>query len=69
MNKKNERIRKLWEKGTRDLSVIARKIGYNGGANTAGVERVKEGLRSLGITFDQVEAHRQIDKILEQPPQ
>lgn len=49
MNKKNERIRKLWERGVRDLSVIARKIGYNGGAITAGIERVKEGLKSLGI--------------------
>lgn len=49
MNKKNERVKKLWERGVRDLSVLARKIGYNGSANTAGIERVKEALRSLGI--------------------
>lgn len=49
MNKKNEKVRKLWERGITDLSVIARKLGYNGNATTAGIERVKEALKSLGI--------------------
>jgi hypothetical protein len=50
MNSKNERIRKLWERGVTDPKVIARKLGYSGAALTAGIERVKEGLKALGIT-------------------
>ncbi len=49
MNAKNERIKKLWERGIRDPKVIAKKLGYSGNAITAGIERVKEGLKSLGI--------------------
>ena len=49
MNKKNEKIRKLWERGIRDYTIIARKLGYSGGSMVAGVERVKEGLISLGL--------------------
>lgn len=49
MNKKNEKIRKQWEKGNRDIPSIARKLGYSGNAITAGVERVREGLITMGL--------------------
>lgn len=49
INKKNEKIRKQWNKGHRDIALIAKKIGYTGNAITAGVERVKEGLQALGL--------------------
>lgn len=52
MNKKNERVRKMWDRGIRDLSFIAKRLGYTGGANTAGVERVKEALQALGIKYE-----------------
>jgi hypothetical protein len=48
MNQKDQRIRKLWEKGHRSISAIARKIGY-GGAMNDGIKRVEEGLERLGI--------------------
>lgn len=48
MNQKDQRIRKLWEKGCRSIGEIARKIGY-GGAMEDGVRRVEEGLVRLGI--------------------
>ena len=49
MNHKNERIKKLWERGVRDPAIIARKIGYTGNAITAGIERVKQALKALGF--------------------
>lgn len=48
-NQKNERIKKLWERGVRDPKIIAKKIGYGGSALTAGIERVHEGLQKLGL--------------------
>lgn len=50
-NKKNLKIKKLWDRGVTDLSIIARKIGYTGNAITAGVERVKEGLKAQGVNI------------------
>lgn len=50
-NKKDEKIRKLWERGIRDQKVIAQKLGFNGSALTAGVQRVEEGLKRLGIVL------------------
>lgn len=49
MNKKNEKIIKLWERGITDFAVIARKLGYTGNSIQSGIERVKEGLRAKGI--------------------
>lgn len=48
MNKKDERIKKLFEKGLPEKT-IAKKIGYDGAAITAGIERVREGLKRLGL--------------------
>ena len=48
-NKKDEKIKKLWERGITDLKILARKLGYGGASTTAGIERVKEGLKRLGI--------------------
>lgn len=48
-NKKNEKIRKLWERGVRDPKIIAKKLGFTGNAMTSGIERVKEGLQALNI--------------------
>ncbi len=41
MNKKDERIKKLWNRGVHDPKVIARKLGYAGSALSSGVERVR----------------------------
>lgn len=41
MNHKNERIKKLWERGVRDPHKIAKKLGF------VGVDRVLEGLTWL----------------------
>lgn len=47
-NAKNERIRKLWDRGIRDFRIIAKKLGYTGNSITAGIERVKQGLVTIG---------------------
>lgn len=52
MNHKNERIKKLWDRGVRDPRIIAKKIGYTGNSITAGIERVKEGLKAKGIILE-----------------
>lgn len=49
MNHKDERIRKLYNRGITDPKVIARKIGYSGNSLTAGIERVHEAFGRLGI--------------------
>jgi len=49
MNKKDERVRKLWARGIRDPKVLARKLGYDGAALAAGIERVKDAIRRLGL--------------------
>lgn len=49
MNHKDERIRKLWERGIRDPKILARKIGYSGNATTAGIERVNEAIARLNL--------------------
>ncbi len=49
MNHKDERIRKLWERGVRDHKVIAKKLGFGGSAMDKGLERVKEGLGRLQL--------------------
>lgn len=46
-SKKDRRILKMVERGIGDAKVIARKIGYSGDSLTAGIERVKEGLKRL----------------------
>lgn len=48
-NHKDERIRKLWDKGIRDYPALAKKIGYGGGATDKGIERVKEGLKRMEL--------------------
>lgn len=47
MNKKDERVRKLWVRGIRDPRIIAMKLGYHGAALTAGIERVHEALKRI----------------------
>lgn len=48
MNKRTEKIARLWDRGVTDPRVIALKLGYSGAALTAGIERVKEELVALG---------------------
>lgn len=50
MNKKEQKIRKLWDRGITDPRVIAQKLGYSGNALTAGTEKVNEALKNMGIT-------------------
>lgn len=49
-NKKDLRIQKLWERGVRDLKILAHKIGYTGSATDVGIERVREALERLNIS-------------------
>lgn len=49
MNHKDERIRKLWQRGILDPKVIARKLGYSGNALTAGIERVRQAVARLQL--------------------
>lgn len=48
MNQKNERIRKLYERGITSKGEIARRIGY-GGAMGRGIKRVEEAFAKLGL--------------------
>lgn len=48
-NHKDERIKKLWERGIRDKAIIARKIGYTGEATRVGVERVNDAIKRLNL--------------------
>lgn len=48
-NKKDERVRKLWQRGIRDMSTLARKLGYTGGSIQAGIERVQEAIKRLNL--------------------
>ena len=50
MNKRELKIKRLWERGLTDPRVIAQKLGYSGNALTAGVEKVNEALKNMGIT-------------------
>jgi hypothetical protein len=49
MNKKNEKIKKLWDKGERDIVRIAHKLGYTGNSTNLGIERVKEGIQVMKL--------------------
>ena len=49
-NKKNEKVRRLWERGITDPRIIAQKLGYTGNSMTAGIEWVNQALKTLGIT-------------------
>lgn len=54
MNKKDLRIKKLWDRGFTDLRVLAHKVGYTGSATDAGIERVKEALRNWGVSTEEI---------------
>lgn len=49
LNKKDERVRKLWERGIRDKSLLARKLGFTGEATRAGIERVNQAIINLKL--------------------
>jgi hypothetical protein len=49
MNHKDERIRKLHNRGVTDPQIIAQKIGYSGKSLEAGIQRVIEAFERLGI--------------------
>ena len=42
MNKKEEKVKRLWNKGTKDLTILAKRLGYSGNSLTAGIEKVRE---------------------------
>lgn len=48
-NKKDDKIKKLWDRGVQDITILARKLGYTGNATTAGIGRVKEALMRLNL--------------------
>lgn len=48
-NKKDLKVKKLFERGVTDPRTIAKKLGYNGEAVTAGIERVLQAFKNLGI--------------------
>lgn len=47
MNKKDIRVKKMLDRGIRDLKIIARKLGYEGNALASGIERVKEAITRI----------------------
>jgi len=51
MSKKNEKIKRLFDRGITDPRLIAQKLGYKGNAMVAGIDKVNEALRELGITL------------------
>lgn len=48
MNKKDEKIKKLLNKGL-PLPVIARKLGYTGNATSKGIERIQDAIKRLKL--------------------
>lgn len=49
INKKDERVRKLWARGIHDKSLIARKLGFTGEATRTGIERVNDAIKRLNL--------------------
>lgn len=49
LNKKEEKIRRLWEKGIRDYTILAKRLGYSGNSLTVGVEKVREIISRLKL--------------------
>lgn len=47
MNKRQEKIRRLWERGIRDPRVIAQKLGVKGARMTSEIGRINEVIRIL----------------------
>lgn len=41
MTKKEEKIKRLWERGIKDLTLIAKKLGYTGNALTPAVAEIR----------------------------
>lgn len=48
MSKKEDKIVRLYKEGL-DIRLIARRLGYEGSAITAGIQKVKEVLQAHGI--------------------
>lgn len=42
LTKKEKKIKRLWENGTRDCTILAKRLGYAGSSLTAGVEKARE---------------------------
>lgn len=49
MNKKEAKVIRMWNEGCSDLRFIAKRIGYEKSAITAGIEKVKKILADNGI--------------------
>lgn len=60
MNQKDQRIKKLYERGIKSTGEIARRIGY-GGAMEAGIIRVEEAFVRLGIKSENGRLEREGD--------
>lgn len=58
-NPKDLRIKKLIERGITEPRTIARKIGYTGNATQAGIARVHDACKRLGITLEKHTQHEQ----------
>lgn len=42
MTKKEEKIKRLWDRDIKDPSILAKKLGYTGNALTSGIKEVRE---------------------------
>ncbi len=42
MTKKEEKVKRLWERDIKDPAIIARKLGYTGNALTSAIAEIKE---------------------------
>lgn len=49
MSKKEAKVMRLWGEGVSDLRLIAKRIGFEGAAITAGIEKVKKILITNGV--------------------
>lgn len=49
INKKDLKVKKLYERGIVEPRTIAKKLGYSGEAVQSGIERVLQAFKNLGI--------------------
>lgn len=63
MSKKDEKIKRLFDKGMTDPRLIARKLGYEGGAMVAGIARVREDMQRLGLVDKALPSYDKRSKI------
>jgi len=49
MTKKEEKIKRLWDRGIKDITIIVKKLGYTGSALTPAVSEIREIISKLKL--------------------